>query len=101
VNEALDETESKAWQKLLSVMTHEIMNSIAPISSLAETMLHRLQETSQDIGGSTGGVGRSGAGDSGRSGDAVKGLLKFAETYRNLNKITTPESEKDICPGSF
>ena len=41
VNEALDETEAKAWQKLLSVMTHEIMNSVAPISSLAETMLHR------------------------------------------------------------
>src|SRR6185437_2928843 len=32
INEALDETESKAWQKLLSVMTHEIMNSVAPIS---------------------------------------------------------------------
>ena len=30
VNEALDETEAKAWQKLLSVMTHEIMNSVAP-----------------------------------------------------------------------
>src|SRR6476469_2200389 len=45
VNEALDETESKAWQKLLSVMTHEIMNSVAPISSLAETMLVRLQES--------------------------------------------------------
>jgi two-component system nitrogen regulation sensor histidine kinase NtrY len=37
VSEALDETESKAWQKLLSVMTHEIMNSVAPISSLADT----------------------------------------------------------------
>jgi two-component system, NtrC family, nitrogen regulation sensor histidine kinase NtrY len=47
VNEALDETEAKAWQKLLSVMTHEIMNSVAPISSLAETMLHRLQESSR------------------------------------------------------
>ena len=34
VNEALDETESKAWQRLLSVMTHEIMNSVAPISSI-------------------------------------------------------------------
>src|SRR5580704_3405459 len=31
VSEALDETESKAWQKLLNVMTHEIMNSVAPI----------------------------------------------------------------------
>src|SRR5438045_8716328 len=36
VDEALDETEYKAWQKLLSVMTHEIMNSIAHISSLAD-----------------------------------------------------------------
>jgi hypothetical protein len=38
VNEALDETESKAWQRLLSVMTHEIMNSVAPISSLSATL---------------------------------------------------------------
>ena len=45
VNEALDETESKAWQKLLSVMTHEIMNSVAPISSLAETLKNRLQQS--------------------------------------------------------
>ena len=63
VNEALDETEAKAWQKLLSVMTHEIMNSVAPISSLAETMLHRLQETCADTGGAAGGVGGPGAGD--------------------------------------
>ena len=44
VDEALDETESRAWQKLLGVMTHEIMNSIAPISSLAHTLKNRLQE---------------------------------------------------------
>src|SRR5690606_22395732 len=48
VNEALDETESKAWQKLLSVMTHEIMNSVAPISSLAETLKHRLQQNKKE-----------------------------------------------------
>src|SRR5690606_35188543 len=45
VDDALDETESKAWQKLLSVMTHEIMNSVAPISSLADTLKHRLQQS--------------------------------------------------------
>lgn len=38
VEETLDETESIAWQKLLNVMTHEIMNSVAPISSLADTL---------------------------------------------------------------
>ena len=45
VNEALDETERKAWQKLLRVMTHEIMNSVAPISSLADTLKNRLQHS--------------------------------------------------------
>ena len=88
VSEALDETESKAWQKLLSVMTHEIMNSIAPISSLAETLKYRLQQFAvrPDI--------ESGSMDDLELGiDTIKrrseGLLKFAETYRNLNKITT------------
>src|SRR6201996_9571878 len=88
VNEALDETEAKAWQKLLSVMTHEIMNSVAPISSLAETMLHRLQETSKLLKGQPGALEdlELGIGTIRRRSE---GLLKFAETYRSLNKITT------------
>ncbi len=59
VNEALDETESKAWQKLLRVMTHEIMNSIAPISSLADTLKNRLQHSSELIDDETRNAGRS------------------------------------------
>src|SRR5579872_3490018 len=93
VNEALDETEAKAWQKLLSVMTHEIMNSVAPISSLAETMLHRLQETSRVLEGPSGALEdlELGIGTIRRRSE---GLLKFAETYRNLNKITTLNLKK-------
>jgi nitrogen fixation/metabolism regulation signal transduction histidine kinase len=87
VNEALDETESKAWQRLLSVMTHEIMNSIAPISSLAETLKTRLavrdETTFEDLELGIDTIKR-------RS----EGLLKFAETYRNLNKITTLNKQK-------
>jgi two-component system, NtrC family, nitrogen regulation sensor histidine kinase NtrY len=87
VNEALDENESQAWQKLLNVMTHEIMNSVAPISSLAETLKHRLQEMAvtgafpaerEDLEEGISTIKR-------RS----EGLLRFAQTYRNLNKITT------------
>lgn len=87
VNEALDETESQAWQKLLNVMTHEIMNSIAPISSLADTLKNRLKEavvtgaTTEDFEDLEVGVGTIKR----RS----EGLLKFAQTYRNLSKITT------------
>ncbi|GAB2661481.1 sensor histidine kinase [Flavihumibacter cheonanensis] len=92
VSEALDETESKAWQRLLSVMTHEIMNSVAPISSLADTLKKSLQKASADKSGNGGyedlelGI------------ETIKrrseGLLRFAETYRNLNKITKLNLQK-------
>lgn len=93
INEALDETESKAWQKLLSVMTHEIMNSVAPISSLAETLKNRLQSSLKDLNNNSGSLDDLELGI-----DTIKrrseGLLKFAETYRNLNKITNPNLKK-------
>jgi len=93
VNEALDETESKAWQKLLSVLTHEIMNSVAPISSLAETLKNRLQQSVLVLNNDTGSLDDLEIGI-----ETIKrrseGLLKFAETYRNLNRITTPNLRK-------
>ena len=93
VNEALDETESKAWQKLLSVLTHEIMNSVAPISSLADTLKHRLQQSVAVLSNESGSVDDLELGI-----ETIKrrseGLLKFAETYRNLNKINTLNLKK-------
>lgn len=87
VNEALDETEAKAWQKLLSVMTHEIMNSVAPISSLADTLgknLHASLEETPDENGDWEDLQLGLETIKRRS----EGLLKFAESYRSLNKIT-------------
>ena len=88
INEALDETESKAWQKLLSVLTHEIMNSIAPISSLADTIKNRLGALDKRLDTENNLV------DLELGINTIKkrseGLLRFAETYRNLNKITKP-----------
>lgn len=100
VNEALDETEAKAWQKLLSVMTHEIMNSVAPISSLAETMLYRLQESARLLEGQPGALEdlELGIGTIRRRSE---GLLKFAETYRNLNKITTLNLKRVLARDLF
>ena len=87
VNEALDEAESQAWQRLLNVMTHELMNSVAPVASLAGTLknlLNRIKDKSvdpenyiEDIELGIDTIMR-------RS----EGLLSFAETYRNLSKIT-------------
>ena len=93
INEALDETESKAWQKLLSVMTHEIMNSVAPISSLSDTLKNRLQNSIPHLDNSGGAIHDLEIGI-----ETIKrrseGLLKFAETYRNFNKITKPNLKK-------
>jgi two-component system nitrogen regulation sensor histidine kinase NtrY len=100
VSEALDETESKAWQKLLSVMTHEIMNSVAPISSLADTMKNRLKSLE---------IANSGLGgqleDLELGIDTIKrrseGLLKFTESYRSLNKITRLDLTKILVRNLF
>lgn len=100
VSEALDETESKAWQKLLNVMTHEIMNSVAPISSLADTLKNRLQ--SPEIKNSPVS---SQMDDLELGIDTIKrrseGLLKFTESYRSLNKITRLERSKILVRNLF
>lgn len=100
VSEALDETESKAWQKLLSVMTHEIMNSVAPISSLADTLKNRLQSP-EIVNSSMGGQLE----DLELGIDTIKrrseGLLKFTESYRNLNKITKLDLKKILVRDLF
>jgi len=87
INEALDETEAQAWQKLLSVLTHEIMNSIAPISSVADTLKNRLNALDK--------TKNAGLEDIELGIETIKrrseGLLKFAEIYRNLNKISKPD----------
>jgi len=94
VSEALDETESKAWQRLLNVMTHEIMNSVAPISSLSDTLKNMLNSSRDNVAPEN----RAGFEDLELGIDTIKrrseGLLKFAETYRNLNKITTLNLKK-------
>ena len=87
VNEALDEAEAKAWQQLLNVMTHELMNSVAPIASLAGTLKNLLAKTKNQTVDPESFVEDIELGI-----DTImrrsQGLLTFAETYRNLSKIT-------------
>lgn len=87
IEDTLNKNESEAWKKLLSVMTHEIMNSIAPITSLAETLQTHIDAAIEhpesarleltDINAGLNSIKR-------RS----EGLMKFAKTYRSLNKVT-------------
>jgi signal transduction histidine kinase len=78
IHSALERNEMEAWQKLIRVLTHEIMNSITPIISLSETLSERqadyevMQQAMQTI------HRRS------------KGLLEFAENYRRLTRLPEP-----------
>ena len=89
VNATLEEVEATAWKRLLSVMTHEIMNSITPVLSLSETLKNRIDSIKSD-GRS---FKKSDVADIITGIETIKhrsdGLLQFAETYRNLNRTIT------------
>lgn len=95
VNEALDANEVQSWQKLLSVLTHEIMNSVAPISSLADTLKKRIGM--QDDGSLLHDLEQGINTIKNRS----EGLIRFTEAYRNLNKITTLQKKEVLVRDLF
>lgn len=77
----LERNEMEAWQKLIRVLTHEIMNSITPIISLSETLSEReLNEKNYP-------VMRQGMQTIHRR---SKGLLEFVENYRKLTRLPAP-----------
>lgn len=90
----LEEQEIESWQKLIRVLTHEIMNSITPISSLSTTLTTILddfgasnvekihnqdQETLKEVKMALETIHKRSS-----------GLLHFVDTYRNLTKIPKP-----------
>ncbi|MDR1886462.1 MAG: HAMP domain-containing histidine kinase, partial [Prevotellaceae bacterium] len=80
----VSKAEMEAWQKLIRVLTHEIMNSIAPIISLSETIAEQTtddfsEERYDEMMTAIRSIHR-------RS----KGLLDFVESYRKLTGIPTP-----------
>lgn len=81
----MDEAEPQAWQKLISVLTHEIMNSIAPIISLSETLSE--QEISRETNTEEYRVMRQAMETIYRR---SRGLLVFVENYRKLTRLPQP-----------
>jgi two-component system nitrogen regulation sensor histidine kinase NtrY len=88
IRSELEEKEIDAWQKLIRVLTHEIMNSMTPISSLAAT--------ARDL------IMKSGAADDQESRNDIEialrtiakrsqGLLHFVDGYRNLTRVPKPD----------
>lgn len=90
IKNALDQNEMLAWQKLIRVLTHEIMNSVTPITSLTGTLkqiVDKKRSEKSPIDEPT--VEKLWVGL-----DAVEnrseGLKSFTQSYRKLTKVPTP-----------
>lgn len=81
----LNRTEMEAWQKLIRVLTHEIMNSITPIISLSDTLCERSNEG--PLSESAQQTLQQGLGIIHRR---CKGLMEFVQNYRKLTRIAPP-----------
>ncbi len=80
----LSARESSAWRNLIRVLTHEIMNSLTPVTSLAQTTVAMLDdpEAADDIREAIATIGR-------RS----EGMIEFVSRYRELLKVPEPKVE--------
>jgi nitrogen fixation/metabolism regulation signal transduction histidine kinase len=88
IRRELEARELTAWQNLIRVLTHEIMNSVTPISSLATTA----GELLSDARGA--GAAESAISDAQDALDTIAqrgtGLLHFVESYRRLTHLPKP-----------
>lgn len=78
ISSELADTEQDSWTKLIRVLTHEIMNTVTPISSLSDTLL-KFDNVSNEVRNGLSAISQS-----------SKGLIKFVETYRDLTKVAPP-----------
>ena len=95
VKQLLDEQEMEIWIKLFRILSHEIMNSIAPITSLSDSLLQlqnnpdAAQTLKEDTIHGLQVINETG-----------KGLLSFVESYHRLLRIPTPRKEL-LDPSDF
>ncbi|MEL6671635.1 MAG: ATP-binding protein [Bacteroidota bacterium] len=97
IRSELDAKEVDTWQKLIRVLTHEIMNSVTPIISLTKVLSGLMtDEKGQRVEFST--IEADDADDILDSIKTIesrsKGLLHFVHAYRSLTKIQKPQFQK-------
>lgn len=80
INSELDDKEIDSWIRLTRVLTHEIMNSVTPITSLSDTLLSIHEDADSDIRNGLEVISTTG-----------KSLISFVESYRKFTHIPTPE----------
>lgn len=85
VQPVIQKNEIDAQQQLVSVLTHEIMNSLTPIISLADTLCDGVEQNTleyDDLRMALQAINRRSS-----------GLLQFVENYRKLQHVSQPQLE--------
>lgn len=82
IRNELDAKELDSWIKLTRVLTHEIMNSIAPISSLSETFLKRSDVIGTPLYDGIRAIH-----------ETSTGLISFVDSYRKFSSLQKPSPE--------
>jgi len=88
IREELDERELEAWQKLIRVLTHEIMNSVTPITSLASSLYDIVDARDTAIGSPQ--LKEKLVSGLGAVRERSAGLIKFTTAYQDIAKIPAP-----------
>lgn len=99
IQQELDDTQLDAWQELVRVLTHEILNSITPVASLSKTSVQLLEdltdrlsaelELSDELGDELADIKEAVETVARRS----DGLMNFVASYRKLTRLPSPQRE--------
>jgi len=101
IRSELEQKETQTWQKMIRILTHEIMNSISPITSLAASLsklVGNKESTDKYHTDKTNFKLKKGLSVIKSRGD---GLVEFVEKYRELSILPQPQLEEliiaDVC----
>lgn len=96
IQSELDATQAEAWEDLVRVLTHEIMNSITPVTSLAKTANDVVTDMVEKVHG-----GESIEEDLEDLQDAIRtvarrsdSLMQFVDSYRQITRLAPPEKKR-------
>jgi nitrogen fixation/metabolism regulation signal transduction histidine kinase len=92
IQSELDGVQLEAWQDLVRVLTHEIMNSITPVASLAKTAADLVEDATRKVSDYPDVVEE--LADVKKAVETVAhrsdGLMQFVQSYRQLTRLPAP-----------
>ncbi|MFX0556410.1 sensor histidine kinase [Maribacter sp. CXY002] len=98
IQKELDDKETDSWVKLIRVLTHEIMNSITPITSISESILKYYKKGNELA--TPEAFGELQIKNTAKGLEVIKeqgnDLMSFVQSYRTF--LSVPEPDRELIP---